>query len=102
MSSDNQWAAYLVGSLRELDSETDLRIRNLHTGEYFDVRNTVNNNLHLNKRRIFYPKWDFDSKNIYFELSNTNIDKDKLVIKFDTLSKHASILVFNAEQVDIN
>jgi len=103
LSPNNKYLAYPAGNKYTYGSigKVDLRIRDLETQEYFDLLKLTQDNKGLNGDKILYAKWDSDSSNLYFTLTNDKGSSSNLV-KLNINSKEPVIIIEDATDSDIN
>ena len=107
LSPNYKYLAYTIGQHTYGSSGTqDIRVRNLQSQEYIDLLSFVRKNKELKGDRILNPKWDSESKYLYFTLnSSENEDTKSLnssLVRFDINSKETSVIIKEATDTDIN
>jgi hypothetical protein len=107
LSPNYKYLAYTIGQYRYGSSGMqDIRVRNLQSQEYIDLLSFVGKNKELKGDRILNPKWDSESKYLYFTLNSSENEKTKSLnsslVRFDINSKEVRMVVENATDSDIN
>ena len=101
LSPDNKNVTYPVGDYTFGSSgKVNMRIRNLQTQSYIDVLSFIINRKEFIGNKIFYAKWDSESTNLYFTL--TNDEGNNSLVRFNIDSKEPYIVVPDATDTDIN
>ena len=107
LSPNYKYLAYTIGQHTYGSSGTqDIRVRNLQSQEYIDLLSFVRKNKELKGDRILNPKWDSESKYLYFTLNSSENEKTKSLnsslVRFDINSKETSVIIKEATDTDIN
>ncbi|MEX2028381.1 MAG: hypothetical protein WD988_02675 [Candidatus Curtissbacteria bacterium] len=103
ISMEDNWIIYSIGENKYGSTgKVDFRVRNFVTLEYFDLLDITNKRLNTDMDRVMHPNWDGRGEVLYFELSDNNPQKEKMIIRFNIRSKDVKTVLNNAEQPSVS